>query len=47
MYQIGHRTEGSVPFNKSRSIELVDATDEMGGRRCGLHDERGRSSPFV
>ena len=30
MYQIGHRAEGSLPFNILRSIELVDATDELG-----------------
>ena len=30
MYQIGHHAESSLPFNKIRSIKLVDATDELG-----------------
>ena len=47
MNQIGHCAEGSTSFYKTRAIELFDATDKLGGRRSELHDERGRSSPFV
>ena len=31
MYQIAHRTEGSLPHHKTHAIELADISDELGG----------------